>query len=194
MDRPETRLSDGVISLAPYAPADAVTLMHVDADPEIRHWFDWPLTPPGNDPATYKARLASAESVIESKSAAWDAGREFAFIIHSVETGEGLGWVALAPHGSGRGSVSYGVLPAHRRQSAATRSVLLVSRYAFDVLGWTRLEIQAIADNIASRRVAVKAGFQLEGVLRSYGAFEKYQPLLGRRFDWAIYGKLGTDG
>jgi hypothetical protein len=33
----------------------------------------------------------------------------------------------------------------------------------------------------------------LEGVLRSYGAFEKYEPLLGQRFDWAIYGRLRTD-
>jgi RimJ/RimL family protein N-acetyltransferase len=187
-------LTDGVISLARYAPSDAVTVMQWDADPDIQHWFDWPLTPPGDDPATHEARLAAAQRVIQSKSAAWDAGEEFAFVIHSVKTGEGLGWVALAPRGSGRGNVSYGVLPAHRRQSAATRSVLLVSRYAFDVLGWTRLEIQANADNIASRRVAVRAGFELEGVLRSYGAYEKYQPLLGRRFDWAIYGKLVSDG
>ena len=193
MDRPKNPLSDGVISLAPYASADAVTVMQWDADPEVQHWFDWPLTPPGNDPATHEARLAAAEQVIQGKSADWDADKEFTFIIHSVNSGEGLGWVGLNPRCSGRGNVSYGVLPAHRRQAAATRSVLLVSRYAFDILGWMRLEIQAIADNIASRRVAVKAGFQLEGVLRSYGAYEKYQPLLGRRFDWAIYGKLATD-
>ena len=87
-------MTDGVISLAPYAPADAVTVMQWDADPEIQHWFDWPLTPPGNDPATYEARLASAERVIRTKSATWDAGEEFAFVIHLVETGEGLGWVA----------------------------------------------------------------------------------------------------
>ena len=69
----------------------------------------------------------------------------------------------------------------------------LVSRFAFDVLDWMRLEICAVADNAASRRVAIKAGFQLEGVLRSYGAYEPYEPLLGQRFDWAIYGRLRTD-
>ena len=97
------------------------------------------------------------------------------------------------PRGSGRGNVAYGILAQHRGQGAATRAVKLVSRYAFDVLGWARLEICVIADNAASRAVALRAGFRLEGVLRSYGAFEKYQPELGRRFDWAIHGLLASD-
>ena len=89
--------------------------------------------------------------------------------------------------------VTYGVLTEHTCKGAATRSVLLACRYAFDVLHWARREICAIADNAASRRVAVKAGFTLEGVLRSYGAFEKYEPLLGQRFDSAISGRLRTE-
>jgi RimJ/RimL family protein N-acetyltransferase len=113
--------------------------------------------------------------------------------MHAVETGEGLGWIDLQPRGSGRGNVAYGVIARHRGRGAATRSVLLASRYAFDVLGWMRLEIATIGDNVASRAVALKAGFCLEGVLRSYGAFEKHQPALGQRFDWAIYGRLRTD-
>jgi RimJ/RimL family protein N-acetyltransferase len=71
--------------------------------------------------------------------------------------------------------------------------VLLATRYAFDVLCWVRAEILTIADNAASRAVALKAGFRQEGVLRSYGAFEKHQPEQGRRFDWAVYGRLCTD-
>ena len=130
---------------------------------------------------------------MREQPAAWDAGEQFAFIIHSAETGEGLGWIDLQPRGPGRGNIAYGVLTEHKCKGAATRRVLLACRYAFDVLRWARLEICTIADNAASRRVAVKAGFQLEGVLRSYGAFEKYEPLLGQRFDWAIYGRLRTD-
>jgi RimJ/RimL family protein N-acetyltransferase len=190
---PENRVGDGVISLAPFELADVVTVMKWDADPEVQHWYDWPLTPSWNDPDTYEARRAHAERVVRSQPAAWDAGEQFAFVIHSAETREGLGWIDLQPRGAGRGNIAYGVLTEHRCKGAATRSVLLACRYAFDVLRWARLEIGAIADNAASRRVAVKAGFQLEGVLRSYGAFEKYQPLLGQRFDWAIYGRLRTE-
>jgi RimJ/RimL family protein N-acetyltransferase len=185
-------MSDGVISLARFQLADVVTVMKWDADPDVQHWYDWPLTPPWNDPDTYEARRAHAEEVVRSQTASWDAGTQFAFIIHSTDTGEGLGWIDLQPRGSGRGNVAYGVLTEHRGKGAATRSVLLACRYAFDVLRWSRLELCAIADNAASRRVAVKAGFELEGVLRRYGAFEKYQPLLGQRFDWAIYGRLAT--
>jgi RimJ/RimL family protein N-acetyltransferase len=193
IDAPENRSSDGVVSLRPFAPTDALTLMQLDADPEIQHWFDWPLTPPWNDTATYEARLASADDTIRGKRTSWAEGTQFAFIIDGVETGESLGWIDLQPRGSGRGNVAYGLLHAFRCKGVATRSVLLATRYAFDVLKWDRLEIAAVAENTASRRVAVKAAFHLEGVLRSYGAFERHQPVLGQRFDWAIYGRLRTD-
>ena len=49
----------------------------------------------------------------------------------------------------------------------------------------------AIIDELGGTRV--KAGFELEGVLRSYGAFEKHAPLLGQRFDWAIYGRVRSE-
>lgn len=193
LDAPENRLSDGVISLAPFELADTPAVLAWDADREIQHWFDWPLTPTADDPDTYAARLASAERTVQASRMSWATGDQFAFAVHSVEFGERLGWIDLQPRGSGRGNVAYGILMRHRRQGAATRSVKLASRYAFDVLGWVRLEIAMIADNAASRAVALTAGFRHEGVLRSYGAFERFQPELGRRFDWAIYGRLSTD-
>jgi RimJ/RimL family protein N-acetyltransferase len=183
-------MSDGAIALAPFALADVVTVMKWDADPDIQRWYDWPLTPPWQDPATYEARRANAERVIRGQPEAWDAGKQYAFVIHAGDTGEGLGWIDLQPRGQGRGNLAYGVLAEHRRKGAATRSVGLACRYAFDVLQWVRVEICAIADNAASRRVAVTAGFQLEGVLRSYGVYEHHEPVLGQRFDWAIYGRL----
>ncbi len=193
IEAPENRLSDGVTSLAPFALDDAVTIMKWDADPDVQHWYDWPLTPRWDDPTTYRARLANAERVACDQPAAWAAGTQFAFVIHAADSGEGLGWIDVQPRGQGRGNIAYGVLREHTGRGVATRSVALICRYAFDVLQLSRLEICALADNAASRRVAVKAGFQLEGLLRSYGAFERYEPLLGQRFDWAVYGRLRND-
>lgn len=192
IDSPENHLSDGVISLVPYELRYVKTILEIDADREVQHWFDWPLTPPADDPETYAARLASAERTVVAGRERWAKGEQYAFIIRS-SAGDGLGWVDLQPRGSGRGNISYGVLERHRGKGAATRSVELVTRYAFDVLRWVRLEIVAIAENAASRAVATNAGFRQEGILRSYGAFEKYQPELGRRFDWVIYSRLLTE-
>jgi RimJ/RimL family protein N-acetyltransferase len=191
LDAPENRPSDGVIALGPYELADVAAVVAWDADREIQHWYDWPLTPPADDPETYGKRLASAEATVRDFRAAWESGKRFGFMIRCA--GEVLGWVELTALGSERGNISYGIVARHRGKGAAARAVRLASRYAFDVLGWERLEIVMIADNAASRAVALKAGFRLEGVLRSYGAFERYAPELGRRFDWAIYSLLRTD-
>ncbi|HEX5063520.1 MAG TPA: hypothetical protein VFV99_29285, partial [Kofleriaceae bacterium] len=77
IDAPENRVSDGVICLAPFELADVVTVMKWDADPTVQHWYDWPLTPPWNDPDTYEARRAHAERVVRDQPAAWDAGEQF---------------------------------------------------------------------------------------------------------------------
>src|SRR5262245_15003310 len=95
IDAPENRLGDGVIALAPYDLADAPVVLEWDADREIQRWYDWPRTPPADDAATYAARLASAESTIAEGRASWATGRQFAFVIRWVETGEGLGWIDL---------------------------------------------------------------------------------------------------
>jgi RimJ/RimL family protein N-acetyltransferase len=182
-------LGDGVIVLTPFELADAGTIAEWDLDPETQRWFDWPLTPAGE----HRAQLASAERTVRAVWALWEAGEQFSFISHDARTGEGLGWVDLQPRGAGRGNVAYGVLPAHRGRAVATRGVRLASRWAFEVLGWFRLEIRVNVENVASRRVALAAGYQLDGVLRGYGLFEKHEPMLGQRFDEALYSRLRTD-
>ena len=127
---PENQLSDGVLRLAPFELADAVTVMKWDADPEVQHWYDWPLTPAWNDPGTYQARRAHAERVVQAQHAAWSEGTQFAFVIHSAATGEGLGWLDLQPRGPGRGNVAYGILTEHTGKGVATRSVQLAEKIA----------------------------------------------------------------
>jgi len=193
IDAPENRTQDGVIALAPCELSDVPAVIEWDTDREIQRWYDWPLTPAADDQAAHAARLASAESTIRASRASWATGEQLMFVIHAAATGEGLGWIDLQWRGGGRGNVAYGITAQHRGKGAATRAARLVTRYAFDVLGWARLEIAMIADNLASRAVALKAGYRAEGLLRSYGEYEKHQPMLGQRFDWAVYGRLRTD-
>jgi RimJ/RimL family protein N-acetyltransferase len=194
MRSPENSPTDGVITLAPLELSDTVLIMHLDADPEIQRWFDWPVGPSAEDLSTRAARLASAERTVRDKWQRWSAGDELMFAIRSVETHDGLGWLDLQPRGDGRGSIGYGVLARHRGRGAATRSVRLAIRYAFDVLDWSQLEIRANAENLASRSVAEKTGFQLQGVVQNRGVMEHHQPLLGQSFDEAVYYLLRDRG
>jgi RimJ/RimL family protein N-acetyltransferase len=49
-----------------------------------------------------------------------------------------------------------------------------------------RLQLRADEQNPASRRVAEKAGFTQEGILRS----SRFNPRLGRRIDFVMYSLL----
>jgi RimJ/RimL family protein N-acetyltransferase len=69
----------------------------------------------------------------------------------------------------------------------ATRVLQLASRRAFDALGRARLELWTEPENVASQRLAERAGFRREGVLRGYGDID------GRRVDAVFFGRLAGD-
>ncbi|MFY7070214.1 GNAT family N-acetyltransferase [Nocardiopsis changdeensis] len=83
--------------------------------------------------------------------------------------------------------IGYWAAPGERGRGHITEAVVAVSRWALDQ-GFQRLEIKAAPRNTASRRVAEKAGFTLEGVER--GAMPLHG---GRRTDLAVYGLLPAD-
>ena len=55
-----------------------------------------------------------------------------------------------------------------RRSTAATEAIYLLAAYAFDELGYRRLEWKCNALNQASRRAAERFGFSFEGVFRHH--------------------------
>jgi len=62
--------------------------------------------------------------------------------------------------------IGYWVRTSCAGQGYATEGALALVTFARDVLGARRIEIGSDARNIASRRVAEKCGFVLEGILR----------------------------
>ena len=77
-----------------------------------------------------------------------------------------LGRVGLALGEAGTAEVGYWVDPMARGRGVATDAVRAVCRWAFTVLGAELIEWHCEAGNLASRRVAEKAGFLIEGQLR----------------------------
>jgi RimJ/RimL family protein N-acetyltransferase len=73
-----------------------------------------------------------------------------------------------------------------RGRGLTTRALHLISRWAFDELGCARLQLRADLLNLPSQRVAEKAGFTREGVLRSV----HFNPRQNRRVDFVMFSLL----
>ena len=66
------------------------------------------------------------------------------------------------------GTLGYWVGERYSRQGYTLDSVQAVARFAFGRLGLHRLEAACCPENDASRRLLLKAGFELEGRARGY--------------------------
>ncbi len=77
--------------------------------------------------------------------------------------------------------------PSMQRTTAATETIYLLARRAFDELGYRRLEWKCNALNAASRRAAERFGFTFEGV------FRKHMVVKGRNRDSAWYAIVDDD-
>ncbi len=71
----------------------------------------------------------------------------------------------------GRASVGYWLAPGARGRGLATRAVRLLATWAFADPTLERLELTTLVGNDASGRVALRAGFRREGILRRYLSF-----------------------
>jgi RimJ/RimL family protein N-acetyltransferase len=85
------------------------------------------------------------------------------------------------------GSIGYWIAKEARGRGVATRATQLLARWAVTEGGVERLELTTHPENVASQRVAEKAGFTREGVLRGHTRFRE-----GRR-DSVIFSLLPGD-
>ena len=81
---------------------------------------------------------------------------------------EFVGYAVTGPidHEGQEVELGYAISPWGRRRGVATETLLQLTRWAFDA-GMLRVTAVISVDNPASSRVAQKAGYTLEGVLRS---------------------------
>jgi len=67
-----------------------------------------------------------------------------------------------------RGTIGYWVARDARGRGLCTRALRLLLRHALEDLELQRVDLLTDPDNFASQRVAEKAGFRREGVLRAH--------------------------
>jgi RimJ/RimL family protein N-acetyltransferase len=149
MGAPELR--DDAIRLRPFAEADVPAITLACNDPEMRFAAAVPSPYTEDDARAYVQLAAETE-------------RRWILCI-SDDAGAMLGSIDLRAAGDGTGSVGYWVAPEARGRGIATRALRLVSRWALEELGVERLTLTTHPENLASQRVAEKAGFRRVGVL-----------------------------
>jgi RimJ/RimL family protein N-acetyltransferase len=118
----------------------------------------------------------------------WElAGTKVVRAIADPETDEWLGTVDVRL--GERPSIGYMVSPRARGRGIATRALAEHARWAIRHFGIERLELTTDPANVASQRVAEKAGFVREGVLRDYLTSRRD----GRRRDSVVFSLLPSD-
>ena len=177
VDLPPRLDADGLV-LDAFTSADAEEHAAGEDDEQARRFGWWPA----------RSTADGARAAFERWYYAWRAGRRQAnFAVRDASTRVLLGGCELRRHPDGIGRVSYWTFPAHRGRGVASRALGRLCRFAFDELAVERIELLAEPDNAASLRVAEKAGFTREGVLRRQAVF------CDERRDMVLFSLLPDD-
>jgi RimJ/RimL family protein N-acetyltransferase len=169
-------LSDGTVTLRRFDAGDVQRIVEGCSDPATVSFV--PLLPVPYGPRDAQAYLRHVEEL-------WALGERLPFAIADSATGLLLG--AIDVRVGEVGSIGYWVHPDARGRGVATRALVLLSRWAVGPGGVERLELTTHPENLASQRVAERAGFVREGVLRSHLRFRE-----GRR-DSILFALLPAD-
>ncbi|MFI0987190.1 GNAT family N-acetyltransferase [Streptomyces exfoliatus] len=155
-DQPVLGLPSG-LELRPWRMSDAEVLVAGGRDPAVRHWNRLLVA----TPEEARQRIARMHERWRAEvSAIWAIARP-------GEEAMGLiGWGDI-DLGGGSAEVVYWILPSARGAGVAVEATRRVSEWALHDLGLHRLRLCHSVSNPASCRVAEKAGFSLEGTMRS---------------------------
>jgi RimJ/RimL family protein N-acetyltransferase len=109
-----------------------------------------------------------ARAFVAERPAKWqDEHGEMTLAIADATDGRLLGMIGLHARDDTMREIGYWTAPWARGQGVMTQAVRLMCRFGFEVLGLQRIEWWAAVGNEASRRVAEKVGFTMEGTCRS---------------------------
>jgi RimJ/RimL family protein N-acetyltransferase len=159
-----TMLTTGRLVLTAPSATDIAAICEICQDPEIQAWTMVP------SPYQYEHARHFVQEAIPAGLA---AGTDAVFGLYHATGGQLLGVAGLheitgpeARHGA-RAEIGYWTAPDARGHGYTTEAVRAICRWALSELGLQRIEWIAFAGNEASRRLAVRAGFTIEGTLRN---------------------------
>jgi len=183
IDVPERVLTERFIARCPQ-PGDGATVNAAVCETlaELRPWMPWAQTAPTVDESELHARRAQAkfrlrEDLVMFIFERLPGDREGALLggsgLHRMD------WAARSFE------IGYWRRTGHTQRGVITEIVRALSRMAFDTLAARRVEIRMDTNNLASRRVAERAGFTFEGVRRQDGVTPTGEPR-----DTCVYSRV----
>ena len=169
-------LQNDEIVLRPWQADDLEAVVAAVQDPEIPRWTRVPEPYDRSD----------GRAFLEASARGWREGHSAGFAIVDPE-GVVLGSIGVRFHEAGAASIGYWIAREARGRGIATTALRLVSGWVLGDLAVERLELVTEPANVRSQRVAEKAGFQREGVLR------RYLDVKGERRDCVMFSLLRED-
>ena len=165
--------------IRPPVPEEAPRAFELMNDPDVRRW----------NPTREGPDLEAAAAWLRD-GAGWSDGTHATWSALDRRTGILVGSVSLFAIDTDDlvAKIGYRVHPDARGRGVARQMVDTVTRWAFESRGLMRVQLEHAVGNLASCKVAVAAGFVLEGTARSAYAV----PDDGRE-DCHIHGRLPTD-
>jgi RimJ/RimL family protein N-acetyltransferase len=148
---PDPALSDEAVALRPFTLDDIPAVTAACQDPEIARWTAMP-SPYSEDHAL---------TWINSHPTLWEGGVAAPFAITLGHGGPLAGNVSLAQVDWGQrvGMAGYWVASFARNRGVASHGLVLLCGWAFNSLGLAKVVLHTMINNVASERVATKAGF-----------------------------------
>ncbi|WP_164519748.1 GNAT family N-acetyltransferase [Nocardioides ferulae] len=150
-------LTDGVVTLRPPSLAFARGSYEQCQDPLSQRWTRVPVP----------YSMADAESYLgEVLPRGWAEDREWSFVLE--HEGRYGGLMSLRNEGDGLAEVAYGSHPTVRGTGAVERGLRLLLEWGFAERDLHTVLWRANRGNWASRKVAWRLGFTVEGTVRSW--------------------------
>ncbi|EDY61233.1 MULTISPECIES: GNAT family N-acetyltransferase [Streptomyces] len=154
---PVTLTTDRLL-LRPPTPRDTETVLAAVQDPDILRWTTIPSPYLVEHAQSFTEQLAPA---------GWANDTMFTWGLFLPEGEDLVGMLGLTMRSPGTAEIGYWATKEHRGNGYVTEAVRAASRWAFTELSIDRVEWRAEVGNQPSLAVAERAGFVVEGVLRS---------------------------
>jgi len=169
-----------VVALRRFSLHDVPAVTRACQDPEIPRWT-------AGIPNPYEEHHARGWISLHDRF--WDEEGRAAFAFCDASTGQLLGSMTLGEVDLVQRTAvaGYWAAPWARNRGATTRALKLVCTWGFASLGVETVDLMTLPGNVASERVAAKAGFELVGTLDDYKPTRALDPEVRHRVNhWVL--------